>query len=118
MADLDRNDLYFPNTKVIRDLLENLNYKITSINPRGIGTAIHYNAICFSPHISDFNQVKQTNKVYCCMNAPTLTEEQTIFVFDILQVCPDYLTFKEALEQYINSTETMNSLSVGTASTG
>ena len=103
MSDLDRDDLYFPNTKVIRDLLEGLNYKITSISSRGIGTAIHYKAICFSPHISDFNQVKQTNKVYYCMDEPTLTEEQTIFVFDILHVCPDYQTFKEALEQYINN---------------
>ena len=103
MFDLDKDDLYFPNTKVICDFLESLNYKITLISTRVIGTAIQYKAICFSTHISDFNQVKQTNRMYYCTDDPTLTEEQTIFVFDILHVCPDYLTFKEALEQYINS---------------
>ena len=103
MSDLERNDLYFPNTKVIRDRLESLNYKITSISPIVIGTVTHYKAICFSPHISEFNHVKQTNKVYYCMDEPTLTEEQTIFVFDILHVCHDYKTFKEALHQYINN---------------
>ena len=103
MFDLEEEDIYIPNTEVIRNYLESLNYKITLINPREVETAIHYKAICFSPHISEFNQVKQTNKVYYCMDEPTLTEEQTIFVFDILHVCPDYLTFKEALEQYINS---------------
>ena len=102
MSVLDRNDLYFPNTKVIRDLLESLNYVVIPLDTRIHRKVSDYRAICFSPHISQFNQVKQTNKMYYCMNKPTLTEEQTIFVFDILHVCPDYLTFKEALQQYIN----------------
>ena len=102
MSVLDRNDLYFPNTKVIRDLLESLNYVVISLDTRIHRKVSDYRAICFSPHISQFNQVKQTNKMYYCMNKPTLTEEQTIFVFDILHICPDYLTFKEALQQYIN----------------
>ena len=60
---LDNEGLYFPNTKVIRDLLESLNYKITSITPiaRVIETGIHYTALCFSPPIYKFNQVKQIN---------------------------------------------------------
>ena len=103
MFDLDEEDLYFPNIKVIRDLLENLNYEVTSISSREEREPIKYRAICFSPHISEFDQVKQTNKMFYCKDEPTLTEEQSIFVFDILHMCADYLTFKEALEQYINS---------------
>ena len=103
MFDLDRNDLYFPNAKVIRDLLESLNYKVTPISARERREPIKYSAICFSEWVTQFECIQQTNKVYYCMDEPTLTEEQTIFVFDILHVCPDYPTFKEALEQYINN---------------
>ena len=102
MISLD-DDLCFPNAKVLRDLLESLNYVVVPLDTRIRRKVSDYKAICFSPHISEFNQVKQTNKVYYCMDDPTLTEEQTIFVFDILHVCPDYETFKEAVEQYINS---------------
>lgn len=103
MFDLDINDLCFPNTKVIRDLLESLNYIVIPIDTRVRRKASDYSAIRFSAWVTQFDQINQTNRLYYCKNDPTLTEEQTIFVFDILHVCPDYLTFKEALQQYIKS---------------
>lgn len=103
MFDLEDEDLFFPNTKVIRDLLESLNYKVTPISARERRASIDYISICLAPWVVHFGDVQQTNKAYYCMDKPSLTEKQTIFVFDILHVCPDYLTFKEALEQYINS---------------
>ena len=102
MFELEGEDLYFPNTKVIRDLLESLNYTLNPLSGREREPA-KYRAICFAEWIVLFEKVKQTNKMYYCMNKSTLTEEQSIFVFDILHICPDYRTFKEALEQYINS---------------
>ena len=103
MIDLEVAELYFPNTKVIRDLLESLNYKLNPLNDRAHRESIKYQAICFREWMDQFERVKQTNKLYYCMNKPNLTEEQSIFVFNILHVCPDYQTFKEALEQYINN---------------
>ena len=103
MFDLEYEDLYFPNTKVIRDRLESLNYSLTPISVRERREPIKYRAICFSEWVEQFEHIKQTNKLYYCMSKPTLTEEQSIFVFDILHICPDYQTFKEALEQYINN---------------
>ena len=102
MFELEGEDLYFPNTKVIRDLLESLNYTLNPLSGREREPA-KYIAICFTEWIDLFEKVKQTNKLYYCINKPTLTEEQSIFVFDILHICPDYQTFKEALQQYINN---------------
>ena len=103
MINLEGADLYFPNTKVIRDLLESLNYKLKPLSDREHREPAKCRAICFAAWIGHFELLKQTNKLYYCMSAPTLTEEQSIFVFDILHVCPDYQTFKEALQQYINN---------------
>ena len=100
MFDLENEDLYFPNTKVIRDLLESLNYKLIPLSGREHREPAKSKAICFAEY---FECLQQTNKAYYCMNEATLTEEQSIFVFDILHLCPDYKTFKEALQQYINS---------------
>ena len=102
MINLESEDLYFPNTKVMRDLLESLNYKLKPYSGRELREPAKYRAICFADWIVKFECVQQTNKAYYCMNKPTLTEEQSIFVFDILHLCPDYATFKEALQQYIN----------------
>ena len=102
MINLD-DDLCFPNTQVIRDLLESLNYVVKPISYREHREIIKYKSICFTEWLTQFDRIRQTNKLYYCMNKPTLTEDQTIFVFNILHVCPDYKTFKEALEQYINS---------------
>ena len=99
MFDLDKEGIYIPNTKVMRDLLESLNYKLKSL---GSIEPIKYTAICFAERVFRFGRIQQTNKMYYCMGAPNLTEEQTVFVFDILHICPDYETFKEALQQYIN----------------
>ncbi len=103
MFDLEEEGIYIPNTKVIRNYLESLNYTLKPISPIGLKDPAAYKSICFIKWIKQFDQLKQTNKMYYCMDDPTLTEEQTIFVFDILHVCPDYETFKEALQQYINS---------------
>ena len=103
MFDLEDEDLFFPNTKVIRDLLESLNYKVRPLSDREHREPAKYSAICFAEWVVNFEAIQQTNKAYYCMNKPTLTEEQSIFVFNILHVCPDYQTFKEALEQYINN---------------
>ena len=103
MINLEDADLYFPNTKVIRDLLESLNYKLNPLSDRERREPAKCRAICFAEWIVLFEKIKQTNKMYYCMNKPTLTEEQSLFVFDILHICPDYRTFREALEQYINS---------------
>ena len=103
MITLEDADLYFPNTKVIRDLLESLNYKLNPLSDREHREPAKYRAICFAEWMGYFERIQQTNKAYYCMNKPTLTEEQSIFVFNILHICPDYLTFKEALEEYINS---------------
>ena len=103
MFDLENEDLYFPNTKVIRDLLESLNYKLNALSDREHRKPTEYMAICFAEWVGHFERIQQTNKAYYCMDKPTLTEEQSIFVFDILHICPDYKTFKEALQQYINS---------------
>ena len=99
MFDLEEEDIYIPNTKVMRNYLESLNYTLKPIEY--IGTLL-YKSICFSEWIEQFDAVKQTNKMYFCMDEPTLTEDQSIFVMNILHVCPDYETFKEALLQYIN----------------
>ena len=103
MIDLEDEDLYFPNTKVIRDLLESLNYKVMPISARGKRSPIYYTSICFAEWVVNFDRIQQANKAYYCMNRHSLTEEQSIFVFNILHVCPDYQTFKEALHQYINN---------------
>ncbi len=102
MFDLENEDLYFPNTKVMRDLLESLNYKLKPLSGREHRKPTEYSAICFAEWVVHFGRIQQDNKMYYCIGDPTLTEEQSIFVFDILHVCPDYETFKEALEQYIN----------------
>ena len=101
MINLD-DDLCFPNTKVLRDLFESLNYVVIPLDTRIHRKVSDYRAICFSEWVEQFERIQQTNKMYYCMGAPNLTEEQTVFVFDILHICPDYLTFKEALQQYIN----------------
>ena len=103
MIDLYTEDLYFPNSKVIRNLLESLNYKLNPISDRTRRKPSDYRAICFAEWVGHFECVQQTNKAYYCLNKPTLTEEQSIFVFDILHICPDYRTFKKALQQYINN---------------
>mgnify|MGYP003409614111 CR=1 FL=1 len=103
MIDLEYEDLYFPNTKVIRNLLESLNYTIIPLSDRERREPIKCKSICFGDWVQHLERLKRTNSLYYCMDKPTLTEEQTIFVFDILHLCPDYQTFKEALEQYINN---------------
>ena len=103
MFDLENEDLYFPNTKVIRYLLESLNYKLKPLSGREHRKPTEYRAICFAGWVVLFEEIQQTNKAYYCINKPTLTEDQSIFVFDILHLCPDYETFKEALQQHINS---------------
>ena len=103
MLDLDDAGLYFPNTEAICHYLEGLNYTLMPINTITRREPIKYRAICFSEWVEQFERLKKTNKMYYCMNKPNLTEEQSIFVFDILHICPDYRTFKEALQQYINS---------------
>ena len=102
MFDLEDEDLYFPNTKAMRDLLESLNYKLKPLSDGESRKPTEYRAICFAEWVVHFGRIQQTNKMYYCMGAPNLTEEQTVFVFDILHICPDYETFKEALQQYIN----------------
>ena len=103
MINLEDADVYIPNTKAIRDLLESLKYTVAPISGREHRKVIEYKSICFKDWIRYFDRVQQTNKMYYCVHKPTLTEEQSIFVFDILHICPDYETFKEALHQYINS---------------
>ena len=103
MFNLENDDVYIPNTKVIRELLESLKYTVTPISTREHRDNVKYTSMCFQDWICNFDRVQQADKMYYCMNKPTLTEEQSIFVFDILHICPDYQTFKEALQQYINS---------------
>ena len=103
MLDLEGEDIYIPNTEVMRNYLESLNYTLKTIWSIAHIDPAAYESICFSEWIEQFDAVKQTNTMYYSMNKPTLTEDQSIFVMNILHVCPDYLTFKEALEQYINS---------------
>ena len=103
MINLETIDIYIPNTEAMRHYLESLNYSLTPLSDRQYREVIKYRAICFSGRVKHLERLKQTNKLYYCMNKPTLTEEQSIFVFDILHICPDYQTFKEALQQYINS---------------
>ena len=102
MFDLEEEDLYFPNTKAMRDLLESLNYKLKPLSDRENRSPIYYASICFADWVIHFGRIQQTNKMYYCMNKPTLTEDQSIFVMNILHVCTDYATFKEALQQHIN----------------
>lgn len=102
MFNLDVADLYLPNTEAIRNLLESLNYKLAPLDDRTSRKFFKYRSLCFVDWIVQFERVKQTNNMYYCMNKPTLTEEQSKFVMNILHVCPDYATFKEALLQYIN----------------
>ena len=102
MFDLDEEGIYIPNTKVMRDLLESLNYKLKPLSDGEHRMPIEYRAICFAEWVVHFGRIQQTNKMYYCLNKPTLTEDQSIFVMNILHVCTDYETFKEALQQYIN----------------
>lgn len=103
MFDLDTIDIFIPNTETMRELVESLNYKITPIS--GLDRREHttYAAICFGVWVDQFARFSQTHKLYYCMNKPTLTEDQTIFMFTILHMCPDCETFKDALQQYINN---------------
>lgn len=103
MLDLEEEDIYIPNTKVMRNYLESLNYILKPISSRERRDPTLCKSICFSEWIEEFDAVKESNTLYYCMNKPTLTEEQSKFIFDILHICPDYITFKEALEEYINS---------------
>ena len=103
MFDLENEDIYIPNTKAIRKLLESLKYTVTPLSGRHNREVIEYSSICFAEWVGHFECIQQTNEAYYCMNKPTLTEEQSIFVFDILHICPDYRTFKVALQQYINN---------------
>ena len=103
MLDLEEEDIYIPNTKVMRNYLESLNYVLKPICTRTRRDPTLWESICFSEWVDQFDALKQTSKLYYCRNKPNLTEDQSIFVFDILHVCPDYQTFKEALQQYINS---------------
>ena len=103
MLDLEEEDIYIPNTKVMRNYLESLNYVLKPICTRTRRDPTLWESICFSEWIDQFDAVKKSNTMYYCMNKPTLTEEQSTFVFDILHICPDYATFKEALEGYVNS---------------
>lgn len=103
MSDIDSTYIYIPNTEVLHKLLASLNYTITPIGTRGVKKSSDYPAICFSHWIASFKEVQQTTKMYYCDNNPNLTTEQSIFIFNILHICPDYQTFKEALEQYIKS---------------
>lgn len=103
MFDLDIADLYIPNTEAMRDLLKSLNYRITPISYRTRRDPVEYKSICFEEWIVLFDCVKQADEMYYALNEATLTEEQSIFAMNILHVCPDYATFKEALEQHVNS---------------
>lgn len=103
MFDLEYQDIYVPNTKVIRNLLESLNYKVTPISNRTAREPINYKSICFIEWVRLFDSIKEATNLYYSMDKPTLTEDQSIFLFNILHVCPDYDTFKEALHQYINN---------------
>ena len=102
MFDLEEEDIYIPNTKVIRKFLEGLNYSIKPISSRERRDPVACKSICFSEWIEQFDAVKRSDTMYYCMNKPSLTEEQSVFVMNILHVCTDYATFKEALQQYIN----------------
>ena len=102
MFDLEEEGIYIPNTKVMRNYLESLNYTLKPISDREHRKPTKYNAICLADRVVSFGHLQQTNKAYYCMNKPTLTEDQSKFVMNILHVCPDYATFKEALQQYIN----------------
>ena len=103
MFDLEEEDAYFPNTEIMRNFLESLNYTLKPISSRERRDPTLCKSICFSVWVEQFDAVKESNIVYFCMNKPNLTEEQSIFVMNILHVCPDYATFKEALEGYVNS---------------
>ena len=103
MFDLDRDDIYIPNTEAMRNYLEGLNYTLKTTTIRACRKFVDYRSICFSQWIDQFEAVKKSNTMYYSMDAPNLTEDQSIFVMNILHVCTDYATFKEALEQYVNS---------------
>ena len=102
MFDLEEEDIYIPNTKAIRKFLKSLNYSLKPINSRERRDPTLWKSICFSEWIDRFDAVKKSNTMYYCMDAPTLTEDQSIFAMNILNVCDDYATFKEALQQYVN----------------
>lgn len=103
MFDLDNEGMYFPNTETMRNYLESLNYTLKPINYRKRRDPVAYKSIRFSKWIEQFDAVKRSDTMYYCMSKPTLTEDQSKFVMNILHVCTDYATFKEALEQYIDS---------------
>lgn len=103
MFDLDNEDMYFPNTETMRNYLESLNYTLKPINYREHRDPVECKSICFGEWVVHFGAVKESNTLLYCMDEPNLTEEQSIFALNILQVCPDYKTFEKALQQYINS---------------
>lgn len=103
MFDLEEEDIYIPNTEAMRNFLESLNYILKPICSRGCRGYVAYKSICFIEWIEQFDAVKESNTMYYCMDTPSLTEDQSKFVMNILHVCDDCATFKEALQQYINS---------------
>ena len=102
MFDLDNEDMYFPNTETMRNYLESLNYTFKPINYRSRRDSVACRSICFGEWIEQFDAVKESNTLLYCMDEPNLTEDQSKFALSILHVCPDYETFKEALQQYID----------------
>lgn len=102
MIDIEEEGIYFPNTETLRNYLESLNYTLKPIHYTEPRDPTLCKSICFNEWIEQFDAVKESNTMYYCMDTPTLTEDQSIFVMNILHVCTDYATFKEALQQYIN----------------
>ena len=102
MFDLEKEGIYIPNTEAMRKYLEGLNYVVIPMDSRIYRSFQSYRSLCFDSRIEDFRYIQQADEIFYCMNAPTLTEDQAKFFFDILHVSADFQTFKEALQQYIN----------------
>ena len=94
---------YLPNTEVIQNKLKQLGLGLIAINPV-IDSKVNnqYNSITFKYGLS-FKEMQETKELVLARSKPILTEKQSLFLLDILYVCSDMQTFKEAMQEFINS---------------
>lgn len=96
------NRTLMPNTETVRNKAAALGFTLRNPRPLSGRHFTEYRCISFE-YGSTFKQIQQANALYLYMDYPTITEDQAIFLLDILHVCPDIDTFKEAMQEYINS---------------
>ena len=96
-----------PNTENVRNKAAALGFTLRNPRPLSSRHFTGYRCISFE-YESTFKQIQQANVLYLYLDYPTITEDQAIFLLDILHVCPDIDTFNEAMQKYIDDSESVS----------